>query len=164
MEENKRVGVNSDEKSFIIQFITMSILAGVISSLFTVTTDFAHTVSLKLFHFNPFIMFAFTPVIFTLIAFLLRKYFVYSDGSGLPQGYAVDIFSQEQVNSTYSFRAMIGKILLTFMSILSGASLGKEGPTIQICSSLYAAIKGVSEKRRRLLIKLGAGVGVAAAF
>lgn len=162
MEKNEVVA--SNEKHFVLQFILMSAVAGVISALFTLITDLAHVASLKIYAFNPFIMFAFTPVIFVLISYLLRKYFPYSDGSGLPQGYAVDIFTQEQLDNTYSIRTMLGKILLTFMSILGGASLGKEGPTIQICSSLYASIKNVSEKRHRLLIKIGAGVGVAAAF
>lgn len=162
METNEVV--TSVEKNFIIQFAGMSIIAGVISALFTVLTDFAHILSLKMYGVNPLIMFVFTPVLFVVISYLLKKYFPYSDGSGLPQGYAVDIFSQETINNTYSIRAMIGKILLTFMSILGGASLGKEGPTIQICASLYASIKGITEKRRRLLIKIGAGAGVAAAF
>lgn len=156
--------IRPNEKGFVVQFILMSAVAGVISSLFTLVTDLAHVVSLKIYAFNPFIMFAFTPIVFVIISYLLRKYFPYSDGSGLPQGYAVDIFTKEQLNNTYSLRTMLGKILLTFMSILGGASLGKEGPTIQICSSLYASIKNVSEKRHRLLIKIGAGVGVAAAF
>ena len=29
------------------------------------------------------------------------------------------------------------------MSIAGGASLGKEGPTIQICSSLFAQMKNI---------------------
>ncbi|MCE3268847.1 MAG: hypothetical protein K0R49_1099 [Burkholderiales bacterium] len=154
----------TNEKQFIIQFIFMSIATGIISALFTLAISFATKINLALFQANPKYMFIFTPVVFTIISFLLKKYFPYADGSGLPQGYAIDVFSEERLNQTYSIRSMIGKIILTFMSILAGASLGKEGPTIQICSSLYASIKNISEKRRRLITKLGAGVGVAAAF
>lgn len=152
------------EKSFISQFALMSAVAGVISAVFTLITDLAHTVSLKIYAANPIIMFIFTPVLFVIISYLLRNYFPYSDGSGLPQGYAVDIFDREKLNNTYSIRTMLGKIILTFMSILGGASLGKEGPTIQICASLYASIRNIDEKRKRMLIKIGAGAGVAAAF
>lgn len=162
MEINKTVV--EQEKNFIIQFIYMSAIAGLISAFFTLITDLAHTISLRIYNSNALIMFVFTPVVFVLIAHLLRKYFPYSDGSGLPQGYAVDVFSKEQLKNTYSIRTMIGKILLTFMSILGGASLGKEGPTIQICASLYASIRNIDDKRRRTLIKIGAGAGVAAAF
>lgn len=155
---------NHSEKDFIKQFVLMSVVAGFISAFFTIATDLAHMVSLKIYHFNPYIMFAFSPIIFVVTSYILKKHFPYSDGSGLPQGYAIDIFDQERIDNTYSIRAMLGKILLTFMSILGGASLGKEGPTIQICASLYASIKNIDEKRRRLLIKIGAGVGVAASF
>lgn len=154
----------AEEKHFIVQFIFMSLAAGIISAIFTLSITLATKINLAIFHANPLYMFVFTPVVFTIISFLLKKYFPYADGSGLPQGYAVDVFSSERFNQTYSIRSMIGKIILTFMSILSGAALGKEGPTIQICSALYASIKDISEKRRRVLVKLGAGVGVAAAF
>lgn len=151
-----------DELSW--QFLSLAILVGVASAAFTHAVILAEWMFHSVFVYNPLAMYLYTPLLFVSIVFLLKKYFPYADGSGLPQGYAVDIFDEQRLKDTYSIRSAIGKMLLTFMSIAGGASLGKEGPTIQVCSSLFAQIKGISDKKRRLLIKLGAGVGVAAAF
>lgn len=151
-------------EEFSIEFLAMCIIVGVSSALFTYAIDFASLICLKVYHTNSWTMYIYTPLVFMSIVFLLKKYFPYADGSGLPQGYAVDIFDKERLNNTYSLRSALGKALLTFMSIAGGASLGKEGPTIQICASLFAQIKNISDQKRRLLIKLGAGVGVATAF
>lgn len=147
-----------------LQFLLLAVLVGFASALFTYAVNFAEWIFHRLFAFNPIAMYFYTPLVFVATVFLLKKYFPYSDGSGLPQGYAVDVFDEERLRKTYSIRAAVGKVILTFMSISAGASLGKEGPTIQICSSLFAQLRDISDGKRRLLIKLGAGVGVAAAF
>lgn len=149
---------------FNLSFLILCAVAGIISALFSLATDYAYRWVMFFFHTYNYLILVYTPLVFILIAYLLKKYFPYSDGSGLPQGYAVDVFKIEQLKHTYSIKTMIGKIILTFMSIASGASLGKEGPTIQICASLFGGIKNISLKRKRLLIKIGSGVGVASAF
>ena len=152
------------KSEFKLTFLMLCIAVGVFSALFTWAVDLAREICLKVFAINGWAIFIYTPLVFVLIIYLLKKYFPYADGSGLPQGYAVDIFDEERLHKTYSLRSLVGKVILTFMSIASGASLGKEGPTIQICASLFNQMKDISDKKRRLLIKLGAGVGVAAAF
>lgn len=147
-----------------LQFLGLALIVGIASALFTYAVNFAEWIFRHMFALNPVAMYIYTPLTFVATVFLLKKYFPYADGSGLPQGYAVDLFDDEQIRKTYSIRSSIGKVILTFMSISAGASLGKEGPTIQICSSLFAQLRDISDGKRRLLIKLGAGVGVAAAF
>ena len=55
----------------------------------------------------------FISPMFVITVYLLKKYFPYADGSGLPQGYAVDIFDEYRLNKTYSLRSAIGKAILT---------------------------------------------------
>ena len=69
------VSENTNEKKFIAQFIVLSIIAGGVSALFTLAVNLATTVNLQLFHAKPFGMFVFIPLLFTLISFLLKKYF-----------------------------------------------------------------------------------------
>lgn len=152
------------KEEFSFQFIVLCVIVGVASAAFSYAVEFADWLCHFLFATTSWTMYVYTPVTFVVIVFLLKKYFPHADGSGLPQGYAVDIFEEEKLNKIYSINSLIGKVVLTFMSIASGASLGKEGPTIQICSSLFAQIRNISDKKKRMLIKLGAGVGVAAAF
>lgn len=149
---------------FHLIFLGLCVIAGIGSALFSIATDKAYVLYMALFHYSKYAVLIYTPTIFVLIAYLLKKYFPYAGGSGLPQGYALDVFDEKTLNHTYSLRTMAGKVLLTFLSIVSGASLGREGPTIQICASIFASIKNISQKRKKILIRIGSGVGVATAF
>ena len=120
--------------------MVLCILAGIGSALFARATDQAYYWCMDIFHYNKYFMLVYTPIIFVWIVFLLKRYFPNAGGSGLPQGYALDVFDKKELNATYSIRTMIGKIILTFLSIIGGASLGREGPTIQICASIFASL------------------------
>ena len=84
-------------------------------------------------------------------------------GSGIPQ---------VKVAYTRNFglvrlKDTIGKFLLCSLQIGSGASLGLEGPTVQICaggSSLLARAARLSPKNCRRMASVGMSAGIAAAF
>ena len=84
-------------------------------------------------------------------------------GSGIPQ---VKIaFAQR--SGLISVRETIGKFVLCAFQIGSGASLGLEGPTVQICagvSSLLARTAQLSPQYRRRMTSVGMAAGIAAAF
>ncbi|MBV8916433.1 MAG: chloride channel protein, partial [Acetobacteraceae bacterium] len=63
-----------------------------------------------------------------------------------------------------SVRVAIGKILLVLLGLLCGASIGREGPTVQVGASVMFAIGRLSPRRQPGLILAGASAGVAAAF
>ncbi len=66
-----------------------------------------------------------------------------------------------------SLRETIGKFVLCAFQIGSGASLGLEGPTVQICagvSSLLARAARLSPKNCRRMTSVGMAAGIAAAF
>lgn len=149
---------------FNLQFFLLCAIAGVMSALFSEATNKAGIACLFTFNYFHYWVLVYIPLFFMLIMFLLTRCFPYAGGSGLPQGYALDVFEKPELEATYSIKTMIGKVILTIMSIFSGASLGKEGPTIQICSSIFASMKNISINRRKILIRIGAGVGVATAF
>ena len=149
---------------FNIQFFALCAIAGIGSALFSQATEKAFSGCMQLFHYLHYWVLLTTPLFFMLIVFLLKNYFPYAGGSGLPQGYALDVFEQPELHATYSLKTMFGKVMLTIMSILAGASLGREGPTIQICASIFSSMKNISLERKKLLIRIGSGVGVATAF
>lgn len=84
-------------------------------------------------------------------------------GSGIPQ-----------VKVAYTLRAgyvtireTIGKFVLCAIQIGSGASLGLEGPTVQVCagvSSMLARVARLSPKNTRRMASVGMAAGIAAAF
>ncbi len=149
---------------FYFKFIVLCILAGLGAGYFSVATDDVYLIFIKYFHLYPYSVLVFTPVVFMLISFLLKRFFPYAGGSGLPQGYALDAYEKSSLYATYSIRTMFGKILLTLLSIGSGAALGREGPTIQICASIFGSMRNMSLHRKKLLIRIGSGIGVATAF
>lgn len=106
-----------------------------------------------------------TPAGFTLSVFLTNRYFPNSQGSGIPQAIAARQLSDHHARSRLvSLRIAIGKILLTLLGLLCGASVGREGPTVQVGASIMFALGRMSPRRQPGLILVGAAAGVAAAF
>ena len=84
-------------------------------------------------------------------------------GSGIPQVKVAFALRSGLV----SLRETIGKFVLCAFQIGSGASLGLEGPTVQICagvSSLIARIARLSPTNCRRMASVGMSAGIAAAF
>ncbi|MDR3728012.1 MAG: chloride channel protein [Terracidiphilus sp.] len=105
-----------------------------------------------------------TPALGGLVAGLALYYIVPgAAGSGIPQ-----------VKASYALRSglvpikdAIGKFILCSVQIGSGASLGLEGPTVQICagvSSLLARLARLSPQNTRRMASVGMAAGIAAAF
>lgn len=106
-----------------------------------------------------------TPLGFALSVFLTIRYFPNSQGSGIPQAIAArQLTDQEARGRLVSMRIAIGKVLLTVLGLLCGASVGREGPTVQVGASIMFAIGRMSLRRQPGLILAGAAAGVAAAF
>ena len=105
-----------------------------------------------------------TPALGGLVAGVGLTYFApAAAGSGIPQvkvAYALR-------SGLVTIRETIGKFLLCSIQIGSGASLGLEGPTVQICagvSSLLARAARLSPKNCRRMASVGMAAGIAAAF
>lgn len=84
-------------------------------------------------------------------------------GSGIPQVKVAFALRSGLV----SLRETIGKFVLCAFQIGSGASLGLEGPTVQICagvSSLLARTARLSPRNCRRMTSVGMAAGIAAAF
>jgi len=105
-----------------------------------------------------------TPAVGGLVAGLGLTYWVpAAAGSGIPQ-----------VKTAYTFRAgaitikeTVGKFVLCAFQLGSGASLGVEGPTVQICagvSSFLARMARLSPVNRKRMASVGMAAGIAAAF
>jgi H+/Cl- antiporter ClcA len=106
-----------------------------------------------------------TPLGFALSVFLTNRYFQNSQGSGIPQAIAARALEEQAARGRLvSIRIAVGKVLLTLLGLLCGASAGREGPTVQVGASIMFAIGRLSPRRQPGLILAGAAAGVAAAF
>ncbi|MFO0598035.1 MAG: chloride channel protein [Myxococcaceae bacterium] len=84
-------------------------------------------------------------------------------GSGIPQ--VKTAFAQQ--GGRVPFRDAFGKFWIAALQIGSGASLGREGPTVQICAgatSLLARATALPRREMRRLLPVGVAAGIAAAF
>jgi CIC family chloride channel protein len=105
-----------------------------------------------------------SPTLGGLVVGLCLTYFVPgAAGSGIPQvkvAYATK-------SGFVSLKDTIGKFLMCVLQIGSGASLGLEGPTVQICagvSNALARAARLSPENRRRMASVGMAAGIAAAF
>src|SRR5207253_4703950 len=94
---------------------------------------------------------------------LLYFYAPEARGSGIPQVKTAFYLDGGRIPA----RVIPGKMLLAALNIGTGASLGREGPTVQICAalaSLFGRSFALSRRRLQSLIPVGAAAGLAAAF
>jgi H+/Cl- antiporter ClcA len=150
-------------------FWSGAIAVGVIAILFTIGSEYAHEGFRRAIAFSPYLPLLITPAGLVLVVFITRRFFPGSQGSGIPQTIAaLQLPDQQARNSVLSLRIAIGKIGLTLLGLLCGASVGREGPTVQIGASILHAIGALGRFSRhdaeRALIIAGGAAGVAAAF
>jgi len=84
-------------------------------------------------------------------------------GSGIPQ--VKQAFAT--AGGRIRFRDALGKFVIGALQIGSGASLGREGPTVQICAgaaSMLARVTALPARNMRRLTPVGVAAGIAAAF
>jgi len=110
-----------------------------------------------------------TPSGLVLAVWLTRRLFKGTEGSGIPQTIAaIGNYGRQQRKRLLSLRVAIGKILLTGLGLASGASIGREGPSVQVGASiLYRAGKLArfpQHEMERGLVLAGGAAGIAAAF
>ncbi|RDE68120.1 chloride channel protein [Haemophilus haemolyticus] len=107
------------------------------------------------------------------LTWFTKKYTPYVGGSGIPQVIAsINLPHSSYKTKLVEFSQTIWKIPLTFLAMLIGASVGREGPSVQVgaavmlvwgnyCRKHNLAFRGLSTNE---LLATGAAGGLAAAF
>ncbi len=105
-----------------------------------------------------------TPTAGAAVAGILLAFVVpNARGSGIPLVKATFGARGKQLR----LRDSVGKFVIGALQIGTGSSLGREGPTVQICAGIATALgraAGVSPRSLRRLLPVGAAAGIAAAF
>lgn len=107
-----------------------------------------------------------TPLGFGLAVFLTRSVFPNSQGSGIPQVIAArQIDDPEARHALVSLRVAFGKIVVMLIGLGCGASIGREGPTVQVGASIMGFIgRNAPVVYQQNVLLAGAAAGIAAAF
>lgn len=145
--------------------LTGAILIGIVATLFAESADwaaelFSHYAGT--WHWLPLLT---TPLTFMGLVWLTRRYAPFARGSGIPQVIAAQASPNDATRTLISPRTVIAKAVLTIGAVLGGASVGREGPTVQ----LAAAVMGLTHRLVRVPLRggvviAGGAAGVAAAF
>ncbi len=152
-----------------IIFIGAAIITGLISILFGIGVVRASAIFTTLTTHRPWVPFLLCPLGFASIVLITRRIFPGAQGSGIPQAIAaLDMPVQADIDRVLSLRIAIGKFLLTLVGFAVGASIGKEGPTVQISCAVMNICGRFGFERsqtlQRLLILAGGAAGITCAF
>ena len=141
-----------------------TILAG-FALAFARSADVAQLAFDRLVASAPLLPLVLTPLIFAAVAFATRRWASAARGSGIPQIIAAAEKPESGARRLAGFRVAISKLVLTLIMLLGGASVGREGPTVQVSAAVMVWV------HRLLKVPITAGVliaggaaGVAAAF
>jgi len=146
-------------------FWSGGLAVGIVAAGFALAAEQAQALFHSFLAVSPLLALPISPAGFAASAWLTRRYFPGAQGSGIPQAMAArQVVDPVARRGLLSMRIACGKILLTLLGLASGASIGREGPTVQIGASILHAIGRASPNRLKGLILAGGAAGVAAAF
>lgn len=150
-----------------------AVATGLLAVLYARVIDFGYDTFLRYtqqFWWLPLVL---TPTMAATGVWITRKWFQGAEGSGIPQVIATLHAGREMGPRLLNLRILVGKIAVSFLSILGGLTIGREGPTIHVGASLMFTLRclyparlrrmGGASLERRLALA-GAAAGLSAAF
>lgn len=150
-----------------------SAMVALVALLFAKMAGYALEWNAKLVQEYPWFAWVALPLGLPVIVWLTRRYAPYTAGSGIPQVLAsLSLPRGSKKTRLIAFFPTLLKIPLTFLGMLAGASIGREGPSVQVgaavmtawgkwCQKHNLAFKDIQEND---LMAAGAAGGLAAAF
>ena len=150
-----------------------AIAVGLVAVLYAKLIDFGYALFLHYAAERFWLPLLVAPATGAVTVWLTRRFFAGSEGSGIPQVIAMLHGPNELGPQLLTLRILIGKIFISFLAILGGFTIGREGPTIHVGAALMFSLRrfypqrfltirpGVLERRLALA---GAAAGLSAAF
>lgn len=146
-----------------------AVLIAVVAVFFARAADAAQGAFFRMLAGRPWLAFVITPAGLGISVWLTRTIFRGAQGSGIPQAIAaLHVDEPAQIRAVLSLRIGAGKILLTLLGLASGASIGREGPTVQVGASIMHSMGRLLGRPpievQRMLVLAGGAAGISAAF
>jgi H+/Cl- antiporter ClcA len=149
-----------------LRWWTAAAAIGLVAALFAYGAEGAHASIAAWTQALPYLTLLLTPLGLALIVGYTRRYAPGAAGSGIPQVLAAlrngDAALRERM---LAWRYALLKPVLTLLALLCGASVGREGPTVQVGAAIANFVgRRHSARVQHSLILAGGAAGVAAAF
>jgi H+/Cl- antiporter ClcA len=142
-----------------------AVLVGIVALLFARLADFAiatFRADVLAIWWLPLVI---TPLGVMALALATRRFTPEGRGSGIPQVIAATEDPRRALQRLIALRVGVSKLFMTAGALLVGASVGREGPTVQVSAAIMARV------HRFFRVPISSGViiaggaaGVAAAF
>jgi H+/Cl- antiporter ClcA len=168
MRERRKLRLRARRGQRLAVIVVGSVVAGAVAVLFAKVCDLATAQHMRLIGYSKALGFLALALSLPATVWLTRKLAPESAGSGIPQIIAAAESQRPKLagDARVSLWTAGCKIVICALLLLCGASIGREGPTVQVCAAvvyLFGARLHGGPGRRALLIAGGAA-GVAAAF
>lgn len=151
-----------------------AVATGLVAVLYARLIDFGYEMFLHATARAPWLPLIVTPAFAALGVWITRRWFPGSEGSGIPQVIASLHDVRELGPRLLTLRILVGKIAISFLAILGGFTIGREGPTIHVGAALMYSLRRWYPARLRSsvygvglehkLALAGAAAGLSAAF
>jgi H+/Cl- antiporter ClcA len=106
-----------------------------------------------------------TPLGVLVIVLATRRFTPEGKGSGIPQVIAATTDPENSLESLISLRVGFAKLLMTAAGLLAGASVGREGPTVQVSAAIMTRVHRLFRVPLTAgVISAGGAAGIAGAF
>lgn len=173
---DKTIETNTQLKLQLLQFLPFllaSLLTGLVAFLYSKVFSYSESLSAYLYHQHKYLIFLVTPLSFLLSWWLVKRFAPYAKGSGIPQVMAAVELTKPRDNALIrrflSLKIILVKVLSSAVKIIGGGVAGREGPTIQIASSIFYQVhkwlpKWWTPISQSNILIAGAASGLAAAF
>ena len=172
-----RQGMRYRQRTYLqITIWSAAAVVGIAAALFARLIAFVQEFYFTLVHGHLYLVTIGTPLLFVAASLIVEKFGPEACGSGIPQvleaidhAHESEVIEQPWLSSLVSLKTACVKVISSSVGILAGASIGREGPTVQIAASVFAWFGRIT---RRILpeadfqtfLTAGAAAGVAAAF
>ncbi len=150
-----------------------AVATGLVAVLYARLIDFGFDLFMKMCAHAAWLPLIVTPAVAALGVWITRRWFPGSEGSGIPQVIATLHDVRTLGPRLLTLRILVGKIVLSFLAILGGFTIGREGPTIHVGAALMFSLRRFYPARLRSIYGVGlehklalagAAAGLSAAF
>ncbi len=148
--------------------IAVALLGGLAAAGFAQVCDWAMHIQTRVYHASRWLALLALPVGFPLAAWLTGRFAPAAAGSGIPQVIAAaeTRWTGRWGGQRVTLKTAAWKVVLTVFLLVCGASIGREGPTVQVVAGILRTFtRGLrGGPGRRAIIIAGGAAGVSAAF
>ncbi len=147
--------------------VGVAVLGGLAAAMFARLCDGAMRLHTNLMALSPFALLL-LPIGFPLAVWLTLRFAPEAAGSGIPQVMAAaeQRWRGRWGGQRVTLRTAVWKVMLSAALLVCGASIGREGPTVQVVAGIMRTLtRGLKGgPGRRAIIIAGGAAGVSAAF